>query len=85
MEKLNEDVEILRIREGNALNKAALTIGELMRNISQDKEDYIRYDGSNVTHLLKDIFAGNCLSMCLTCLQYGDNIGSLLVLNYIKC
>ncbi|CAG9332942.1 unnamed protein product [Blepharisma stoltei] len=84
MEKLNEDAETLRIREGNTLNKAVLAIGELIRNVSQDKEDYIRYDGSNVAHLLKDIFAGNCLSMCLTCLQYGDNIGSLLVLNYMK-
>lgn len=84
MEKLNEDPEVLRIKEGNSLNRAVLSFGELVRNICDDKEDYLRYDGSAVTHLLKDIIGGNCLTMCLTCLQYGDNSGSLLILRYMQ-
>lgn len=84
MEKLHDDPESLRIREGINLNKGLLSVAELIRNLSQGMNDYVRYDQSAVTLLMSDILGGNCLAMGVFCLQNGDMVGSSLSLNYMR-
>ncbi|CAG9311298.1 unnamed protein product [Blepharisma stoltei] len=84
MEKLHDDPESLRLREGINLNKGLLSLAELIRNLSQGTNDYVRYDASQVSVLMGDILGGNCLSMGIFCLQNGDMIGSSLSLNYMR-
>lgn len=84
MEKLHEDAESLRIKEGNSLNKGIIALGELLNNLSSADGQYVRYDQSIVTHLLKDALGGNCLSLGLVCLQNGDSSGTSLMLNYMR-
>jgi len=48
--------------------------------------DYVFYDGSVLTQLLKDSFGGNALAVGLFTLQYGDAIGSTIAMrNFKKC
>ena len=83
-EKLNEDPETLRIREGNTMNKGILALGELIRNIANGGGDYVNYSASIATNLMKDIIGGNSLTVAMVCLQNGDMLGSSLVLNYMR-
>ncbi|OMJ83352.1 hypothetical protein SteCoe_15755 [Stentor coeruleus] len=84
MEKLNEDPEILRIQEGNSLNRGLLAMAEMINNLISNSKDFVRYEASVITQLLKDIIGGNCLALGLFCLQNGDLKGSELVLEYMK-
>lgn len=83
-EKLNEDPETLRIKEGSTLNKGILALGELIKNLSSNKGEFVSYDDSTLTSLMKDILGGNCLTMAYICLQNGDMVGNSLVLNYMR-
>ena len=67
-EKLHEDPESLRIREGNTLNKGIMQTAELVRNLANNDGAHVSYDASMLTSLLKDIIGGNCLTMALICL-----------------
>jgi hypothetical protein len=86
-EVLTEDPEALRVREGVHANKAIIALNTLLKDIATDKNgDYIYYDGSVVTQLLKDTFGGNALGVGLFNLQYGDSIGSMVTMRtYRKC
>lgn len=83
-EKLQEDAESLRIKEGNTLNKTILSLANLLNNLSQNQVDYVNYDEGMLTSLLKDILGGNCLTTALFTLQNGDPVGTSLVLNYMR-
>lgn len=84
MEKLNEDPEVLRIQEGNSLNRGLLALSEVLLVLSKDSKDFVRYEDSVLTQLLKDIIGGNCLTQAIFCLQNGDVKNSELVLEYMK-
>ena len=86
-EILTEDPESLRVKEGSTLNKSILALNTLFKDLSQNQHgDFIYYDGSAVTQLLKDTFGGNSLTVGLFTLQYGDAIGSTVTMRtYKKC
>ena len=84
MEKLKEDPEVLRIQEGNSLNRGLLGLAEMISNLVSESKDYVRYDSSVITQLLKDIIGGNSLTLALFCLSNGDIKNSELVLEYMK-
>lgn len=84
MEKLNEDPEVLRIQEGNSLNRGLLALSEVLSMPSKDSKDFVRYEDSVLTQLLKDVIGGNCLTLAIFCLQNGDIKNSELVLEYMK-
>ena len=83
MEKLIEDTETVRIQEGNSLNRGILAFSEMISGLASESRDYIRYDASIITQLLKDIVGGNCLTLALFCLSNGDIKSSELVLEYL--
>lgn len=84
-EVLTEDPEALRVKEGSTLNKGILALNTLVKDLSTNKYgDYIYYDGSAVTSLLKDTYGNNALSVGLFTLQYGDAIGSTVTMRTFK-
>lgn len=84
MEKLSQDAESIRVKEGVNLNKAIYGIADVIRGLSENNYDHTVYERSVVTLLLKDVIGGNCLTMAYFCLQNGDMIGSSLVLGYMR-
>jgi hypothetical protein len=84
-EKLHEDVESLRIREGTSLNRGIMAFSDLVKQLSEAiGGGFVRYEDSMMTALLKDVLGGNCLTVGLVCLQNGDTVGSSLSLNYMR-
>ena len=84
-EVLTEDPESLRVKEGSTLNKSILALNTLIKDLSTNRHgDFIYYDGSVLTQLLKDTFGGNSLSIGLFNLQYGDAIGSTVTMRTFK-
>mmetsp|Transcript_452 Transcript_452/g.550 ORF Transcript_452/g.550 Transcript_452/m.550 type:complete len:1047 (-) Transcript_452:2300-5440(-) len=83
-EKLHEDVESLRIREGTSLNRGIMCFSELTKQLNDNIGGFVRYDDSMLTAMLKDVLGGNCLTVMLMCLQNGDTVGSSLSLNYMR-
>jgi len=86
-EVLTEEPEALRVREGTTLNKSILSLNTLIKDLSTNRHgDFIYYDGSVVTQLLKETFGGNSLTIGLFNLQYGDAIGSTVTMRtFRKC
>ena len=75
------------MREGTTLNKSILSLNTLIKDLSTNRHgDFIYYDGSVVTQLLKETFGGNSLTIGLFNLQYGDAIGSTVTMRtFRKC
>ena len=84
MEKLSQDSESVRVKEGGNLNKAIYALADVVRTLSETSYDHTVYQKSVVTALMKDMIGGNCLTMAYFCLQNGDTIGSSLVLSYMR-
>lgn len=84
MEKLSQDAESIRVKEGNNLNKAIYGLADVIRSLSEGNYTHTVYERSVVTALLKDVIGGNSLTMAYFCLQNGDMIGSSLVLSYMR-
>lgn len=84
IEKLNEDPEVLRIKEGNSLNRGLLALSEVISTLSKDSRDFVRYEDSSLTQLLKEVIGGNCLTLAVFCISNGDIKNSELVLEYMK-
>lgn len=84
MEKLSQDAESVKVKEGLALNKAIYGLADVIRTLSESDYTHTVYEKSIVTSLLKDAIGGNCLTMAYFCLQNGDTIGSSLVLSYMR-
>ena len=83
-EKLQEDAETLRIKEGTSLNRGILSFAEIVKMLAENQGDYVNYPASQLTALFRDVLGGNCLTMALICLQHGDTSNSSLVLNYMR-
>ena len=84
-EVLNEDPESLRVKQGSTLNKGILSLNNLFKELATNPHgDYVFYDGSVLTQLLKDVLGGNSLTVGLFTLQYGDAIGSTLTMRAFK-
>jgi len=84
-EVLNEDPEALRVKQGSTLNKGILALNHLTKELSTNPHgDYVFYDGSVLTQLMKDTMGGNSLTVGLFNLQYGDPIGSTLAMRQFK-
>jgi hypothetical protein len=84
MEKLNDDPEVLRIQEGNSMNRGLLTLAEVITGLARDPRTFFGYEDSVLTKLLKEVLGGNCMTLALFCLQNGDIKNSELVLEYMK-
>jgi hypothetical protein len=86
-EVLTEDPEALRVREGTTLNRSILALNTLFKDLATNRHgDFIYYDGSVVTQLLKDTYGGNSLTIGVFNLQYGDAIGSTVTMRtFRKC
>lgn len=80
-EVLNEDPEALRVKQGSTLNKGILAFNHLTKELASNPlGDYVFYDGSILTQLMKDVLGGNSLTVGIFTLQYGDPIGSTLAM-----
>jgi hypothetical protein len=84
MEKLCQDSESVRAKEGDNLNKSIYALADVIRSLSESQYDHTAYEKSVVTSLMKDLLGGNSLTMAYFCLQNGDTIGSSLVLSYMR-
>ncbi|CDW90229.1 kinesin-like protein [Stylonychia lemnae] len=84
-EILNEDPENVRVKQGSTLNRGMLSLNNLMKELSVNPHgDYVFYDGSKLTELMKDVLGGNSLTVGVFTLQYGDPIGSTLTMRAFK-
>jgi len=84
-EVLNRDPEELRLKEGVTLNKGITTVANLLKELAAARRsDYIGYQGSQLSHLMKDILGGNSLTVGMFTLQHGDLEGSSLTMNLMK-
>lgn len=84
MEKLSQDAESVKAKEGLALNKSIYALADVIRTLSESSYNHTVYEKSILTSLLKDALGGNCITMAYFCLQNGDTIGSSLVLSYMR-
>lgn len=66
------------------MNKAMFSLAGVLKDLATTKSDYVYYENSCVTHLMKDTLGGNCLSIGIFTIQNGDLKGSSLTLNYMK-
>lgn len=66
------------------MNKGIISLASVLKDLSSTKSDYVFYENSFVTHLMKDSLGGNCLTVALFTVQHGDLKGSSLTLNYMK-
>ena len=84
-EVLTEDPEALRVKQGSSLNKSMLALNNLIKDLSTNRHgDYVFYDGSMLTMLMKDILGGNSLTVGMFNIQYGDTIGSTVAMRTFK-
>jgi hypothetical protein len=84
-EVLNEDPEALRVKQGSTLNKGILSLNNLVKELATHPHgDYVFYDGSVLTQLMKDVMGGNSLTVGIFTIQYGDAIGSTLAMRQFK-
>ncbi|KRX05294.1 P-loop containing nucleoside triphosphate hydrolase [Pseudocohnilembus persalinus] len=81
---LLDDPENIRIRQGSSLNKSIISLGGLMKDLSGKRNDYVLYETSVLTHLLKDALGGNSLTLGIFNIQNGDTRSSSLTLNFLK-
>lgn len=62
-----------------------MSLNNLFKELATNTHnDYVFYDGSVLTQLMKDIIGGNSLTVGLFNLQYGDPIGSTLTMRQFK-
>lgn len=45
------------------MNKSIISLGGLMKDLSGKRNDYVLYETSVLTHLLKDALGGNSLTL----------------------
>jgi kinesin family protein 6/9 len=83
-EILTEDPEATRIRQGSTLNKVITAVAQLLKELGQRQSEFVPYDTSTVTHLMKESFGNNALNVVLFLCQHGDPKGSSLTLNMLK-
>ena len=83
-EILFDDPETIRIRQGSTLNKSIVALSSLIKDLSAKRNDFVLYENSLLTHLMKDSLGGNSLTVGMFCLQNGDPRGSALTLNFLK-
>lgn len=48
------------------MNHSIISLGSILKDLSK-KNDYILYEASVLTHLMKDVLGGNSLSVGLFC------------------
>lgn len=81
---LLEDPEALRVRQGATLNKCITSLASVLKDLASTRNDYVFYENSFATHLMKDTLGGNCLTVGIFTVQHGDLKGSSLTLNFLK-
>ena len=81
---LLEDPETLRVRQGNTMNKGIIATTNVIRNLIETKSDYVVYENSYCSHLMKETLGGNSLALGIFCIQQGDMKGSALALRYMQ-
>ena len=83
-EKLMEDPNQLRAREGATLNKEIIAIGSLIRSLSNETQvDYANYNQSKTTMFMEEILGGNCVTICIATLT-PDIYTSRITLQYAQ-
>jgi len=51
------------------MNKSIISLSALIKDLSSRRNDYILYETSTITHLMKDAMGGNSLTVGIFCLQ----------------
>ncbi|XP_060564516.1 coiled-coil domain-containing protein 78-like [Ruditapes philippinarum] len=85
LEKLSDDPNQLRQREGPALSKALIALNQVVTSLSSNPfpDRVINYSDSKLTRLLKDELGGNCKSHAILCLKPAPNSETLsAILNF---
>nr|XP_018668567.1 coiled-coil domain-containing protein 78-like [Ciona intestinalis] len=69
-EKLAEDLNRTRVREGPTLSKSIVAFNKLTADLArqQEPERVVNYSDSKLTSLLSDILGGNCKTRVICCL-----------------
>jgi len=65
------------------MNHSIISLGSILKELSK-KNDYILYEASILTHLMKDVLGGNSLSIGLFCAKQDDGKGAILTFNYLN-
>ena len=58
-----EDPETLRVKQGNTRNKGIISVTNVMKDLASTRADYVIYESSYISHLLKEALGGNSLSL----------------------
>ncbi len=66
-EILFDDPETIRIRQGSTLNKSIVALSSLFKDLSAKRNDFVLYETSVLTHLMKDAIGGNSLTVGMFC------------------
>lgn len=71
-EKLGHDPTQLRLREGAELSRSMFALGDLVRDLSQNRTPnrvVTSYGGSVLTRMLRDQLGGNCVTKAVCCMK----------------
>lgn len=85
LEKLSDDPNQLRHREGPALSKALIALNQVVASLSSNPfpDRVITYSDSKLTSLLKQELGGNCKSRAILCLKPSTSPDTLTaILNF---
>ncbi|KAF5831835.1 P-loop containing nucleoside triphosphate hydrolase protein [Dunaliella salina] len=85
-ERLTMDPELLRLREGNQLNRSLLGFVSVLRSLSErgGTADYANYEESILTRLLAESLGGNCLTLMMGVLKQGEWENSSTTMHYLS-
>uniref|UniRef100_A0A7S3VM07 Kinesin motor domain-containing protein n=1 Tax=Dunaliella tertiolecta TaxID=3047 RepID=A0A7S3VM07_DUNTE len=85
-ERLTMDPELLRLREGNQLNRSLLGFVSVLRSLSErgGSADYANYEESILTRLLAESLGGNCLTLMMGVLKQGEWENSTTTMHYLS-
>ncbi|ELT95507.1 hypothetical protein CAPTEDRAFT_226630 [Capitella teleta] len=79
IEKLSEDSNNIRLREGPNLSKSLVSLSQLVTALANQPfpDRFINYTESRLTYLLRDELGGNCKTRVLFCLKQKPDSTSL--------
>ena len=62
----------LRLKEGAAINRSLLALGNCINALAEKKTKYVNYRDSKLTRLLKDALSGNCHTVMVAHISPAD-------------
>lgn len=83
-EILLEDPDSVKMKQGKTLNRSIITVSNILKDLATGKSDFVYYEASVLSSLMKECLGGNSLGIGIFNIQNGDLKATSLALNFVK-